>query len=242
MEAGLKELGITIGVSWSKSRKAHELNKALEMIKIDNQENQAPVDSNVFMIQALQQLQQQNQFMQAQASQAEALAAIAEKVSGSSENTNNRSNKSRAKGRHPEKLERDVDYASFLQWEKTWHLYTISDNLDTLEEKQQTAILFSFFTKELLNDMEYRFKIYINGDQYVEEVLEQMKTYLKGQRSMVLARYNLFTRRQQMSETFEEWYIELRRLYDLAEAEEMTGEDLLTVLITVVWKASKIQV
>ena len=35
-----------------------------------------------------------------------------------------------------------------------------------------------------------------------------------------------------MSETFEEWYIELRRLYDLAEAEEMTGEDLLTVLIT----------
>ena len=35
-----------------------------------------------------------------------------------------------------------------------------------------------------------------------------------------------------MSETFQEWYIELRRLYDLAEAEEMTGEDLLTVLIT----------
>ena len=58
--------------------------------------------------------------MQAQAEvQAEALAAIAEKVSGNSENTgNNRSNKSRAKGRHPEKLERDVDYASLLQWEK----------------------------------------------------------------------------------------------------------------------------
>ena len=121
LEAGLKELGITIGVSWSKSRKAHELNKALELIKIDDQENQAPVDSNVFMIQALQQMQQQqSQFMQAQAeAQAEALAAIAEKVSGNSENTNdNRSNKSRAKGRHSEKLERDVDYASLLQWKK----------------------------------------------------------------------------------------------------------------------------
>ena len=64
--------------------------------------------------------------------------------------------------------------------------------------------------------MEYRFKIDINGEQTVEEVLEAMKTYLKGQRPIVLARYNLFTRRQQMSETFEEWYIELRRLYDLA--------------------------
>ena len=156
LEAGLKELGITIGVSWSKSRKAHELNKALEMIKIDNQENQAPMDSNMFMIQALQQMQQQTQFMQAQAAaqqaqiqaqaeaQAEALAAIAEKVSGNSETTNNnRNNKSRAKGRHPEKLERDVDYASLLQWKKTWNLYTISDNIDSLEEKQQTAILFS---------------------------------------------------------------------------------------------------
>ena len=114
LEAGLKELGITIGVSWSKSRKAHELNKALERIKIDNQENQAPMDSNTFMIQALQQIQAQAE------AQAEALAAIAEKVSGNSEttNNNNHSNNSRAKGRHPEKLERDVDYASLLQWEK----------------------------------------------------------------------------------------------------------------------------
>ena len=145
LEAGLNELEITIGASWTKSRKAYELNKALEMSKIDNQENQAPLDSNMFMIQAFQQLQAQA------LAQAEALAAIAEKVSNNSENTgSSRTNKSRAKGRHPEKLERDVDYASFLQWEKTWNLYTVSDNLDTLEEKQQTAILFSFFTKELL--------------------------------------------------------------------------------------------
>merc|ERR1712074_106880 len=155
--------------------------------------------------------------------QAEAMAAIAEKVSGNSDTTNNNGNKSRANGRHPEKLERDVDYATLLQWEKSWKLYTISDNLETLSDKQQTAILFSFFTKELLSDMKYRFKINLEAEQTVEEVLEAMKTYLKGQRSMVLARYNLFTRRQQMSETFEEWYIELRRLYDLAEAEKMTG-------------------
>merc|ERR1712077_77026 len=143
------------------------------------------------------------------------MAQVSEKLEGTSTpRIGGGADKSRAKGRHPEKLERDIDYASFLQWEKTWHLYTISDNLDTLEEKQQTAILFSFFTKELLSDMEYRFKIDINGEQSVEEVLEAMKPYLKGQRSMVLARYNLFTRRQQMSESFEEWHIELRRLYD----------------------------
>ena len=103
LEAGLNELEITIGNSWTKSRKAYELNKALEMIKIDSQENQTPLDSSTFMIQAFQELQQQNQLMQAQMqaqveAQAEALAAIAEKVTGNSENNGSgRSNKSRAK-------------------------------------------------------------------------------------------------------------------------------------------------
>ena len=49
---------------------------------------------------------------------------------------------------------------------------------------------------------------------------------------MVLARYHLFTRKQQHGETFEDLYFELTRLNDLAEAKDMKGEDLLTVLIT----------
>ena len=104
--------------------------------------------------------------------------------------------------------------------------------METLTEQQQTAVFFSFFTKELLSDLEYRFKINITADQKVEDILETMKTYLKGQRSMVLARYNLFTRRQQYGETFQDWYCQLCRLYNLAEAEDMSGDDLLTVLIT----------
>ena len=72
----------------------------------------------------------------------------------------------------------------------------------------------------------------VDADQKVEDVIEQIKTYLKGQRSMVLARYNLFTRRQQQGESFDDWYCDLRRLYDLAEADDMSGDDLLTVLIT----------
>ena len=49
---------------------------------------------------------------------------------------------------------------------------------------------------------------------------------------MVLARYNLFTRRQQQGETFDDCYCDLRRLSDLAEANEMRGDDFLAVLIT----------
>ena len=175
--------------------------------------------------------------------QSQAMEAIAEKISANPGAGNNvgGGNKSHAKGRHPDKLERDVDYASFLQWEKSWKLYVISDRLDTLPDKEKTAIFFSFFSKELLSDLEYRFKVNIDAEQKVEYVIEAMKTYLKGQRSIILARYSLFTRRQQYGETFEDWYCELRRLYDLSEAEGMTGDDLLTVLITTGVKDEKVR-
>ena len=117
----------------------------------------------------------------------------------------------------------------------------MSDKLDTLSPQQQTAIFFSLFTKELLSDMEYRFKINLDADQNVDEVIEKMKTYLKGQRSIILARYNLFTRRQHQGENFDDWLCEIRRLYDLAEAQEMSGEDLMTVLITTGVKEERVR-
>ena len=76
------------------------------------------------------------------------MAQITERLDGNQENRHGGGgNKSRAKGRHPEKIERDMDYAPFLQWEKSWNLYVISDNLETLTEQQQTAVFFSFFHK-----------------------------------------------------------------------------------------------
>ena len=72
----------------------------------------------------------------------------------------------------------------------------------------------------------------IDVKQKVEEVMEAMKKHLKGQQSIVLAGYNLFTRRQQQGERFEDWYCKLRRFFDLAEAKDIEGEDLFSVLIT----------
>lgn len=216
LDGALKELEIKGGSTWNKAKKAHELYKALKEMAPGNSAL-SPIQSqdnpNIMMVQALQQMQQQQQQFMAQ---------IAGRFGGEpGSNNGGGRNKSRAKCRHPEKVERDVDDASFLPWEKSWYPYVISDNLETLTKQQQTAVFFSFFTKELSSDLEYRFKININAEQKVKEIIETMKTYLKGQRSMVLARYNLFTRRQHYGETFEDWYCELRRLYDLAEAEDI---------------------
>ena len=111
-------------------------------------------------------------------------------------------------------------------------MYTISDNLEVLTDQQQTAFFSVFFSKELLSGLEYRFKVNIDFEQKVGEVMAAIKKHLKGQRSLVLARYNLFARRQQQGENFEDWYWELRRLYDLAEPKDIEGDDLLKVLTT----------
>ena len=59
LDAGLKELNVTIGTSWSKSKKARELDKAIEQLKSKDFEKPKTSDPNVLMLQALQAMQQQ---------------------------------------------------------------------------------------------------------------------------------------------------------------------------------------
>ena len=129
-------------------------------------------DKDVMMLQALQAMQAQLNNSNQQAEQTQQfMEQLVEKLNEAPNNNNTgdgAGGKSRAKGRNPERLEREVDYASFLQWEKTWNLYVISDRLETLTDRQRTAVFFTFFTKELLSDMKYRFKIDTDADQKVE--------------------------------------------------------------------------
>ena len=64
------------------------------------------------------------EMMQRQMEKSEArFELLAEKIGGGDQEVTPRvgggsGSKSRAKGKHPETLDRDVDYATFLQWEK----------------------------------------------------------------------------------------------------------------------------
>ena len=145
-----------------------------ETLAEKSQSPQPSSDPNMMLLQAMQQMQLAHQQAQQANQQAlerqeermqQAMQAMTERLGGGRAAGAAEANKSRAKGRLPDKLERDVDYASFLQWEKSWKLYEISDNLASLPDNQQTAILFSFFTKELLSDLEYRFKVNITTEQ-----------------------------------------------------------------------------
>ena len=169
LEAGLAELGIMIEPKQSQSRKVYELKQAILRIKSIKFEPVKPKDPNMMMMRYIKAMQQQ---MAAQ------MDAITEKVSGSPNNTitNGPSKRSNAKGHCPEKFEREVDFATFLQWQKSWKLYTISDDLEALTDQRQIAILFGFLSKELLSDLEYWFKVNIYVEQKVNEVMEAMKT------------------------------------------------------------------
>ena len=111
LDAGLKELSITIGTDWNKQRKAQELCKGLEQLKEVNVKANASQDSNAVMMQMFQMMQN------SQAMMAEQMQAMAEKIGGGQEVTprvgaGGGGNKSRAKGKHPEKLDHDIYYGT----------------------------------------------------------------------------------------------------------------------------------
>ena len=119
LDTGLKEMGVTIGITWSKPKKANKLNKSLMQMKSENKARN-PVqsqDPNSIMMAALQTMPK-------------SIEAIAEKVSETTDENNSTggSEKCHAKTRHQEKLEQELDFAKFLRWENSWNLYLISDD------------------------------------------------------------------------------------------------------------------
>ena len=136
LDAALKELNVKVGSSWSKSKKAHELTRAISDVTNNEAEVSKSSDPNAMMFQAFQIMQiemadqkqvlatqMQAQMIQAEKRQNQAMQAIAEKIGGTQDGNNSGAgrggNKSRSKGRHPKKLDIYVNYATFLQCEKS---------------------------------------------------------------------------------------------------------------------------
>ena len=222
LDEALLRLNIECGSSWSKSKKTYEvMNTIKERNDSTKEASDIPSDKEALMLHVLN-------------SQQQALAKMMERVE-SNTNSAAKSNKKPEKKKdnsQPEKINRDIDYSSFIQWEKSWNLYTISENIEGMTDRQKTATFLGFFSKELLDDLENEFKINISPEQKVRDVVENIKKHLKSQRPMLLNRYRLFTRNQRSGETLDSWYQELRRLADVAEIENMSRDELLTVLIT----------
>ena len=220
LDEALLRLNIESGSSWSKSKKTYEvMNTIKERNDSPKEASNITTDKEALMLQVLN-------------SQQLALVKMMEKVEGNSSTKSTKKAKKKKDNSQPEKIDRDIDYSSFIQWEKSWNLYTISENIEGTTDRQKTATFLGFFSKELLNDLENDYKINISPDQKVEDVVDNIKKHLRSQRPMLLNRYRLFTRNQRSGETLDSWYQELKRLADVAEIETMSRDELLAVLIT----------
>ena len=99
--------------------------------------------------------------------------------------------------------------------------------------EQKTAKFLGFFSTELLNDLEKDFKICLTPKQKLEDVLQTIKDHLKSQRPMLMNRYRLLTRNQHPGESFTDWHQQLMKIADEAEIENLSKDQLLTIMISV---------
>ena len=221
LDEALSTLKVETGTTWSQSKKAYELMNAIKQRTSPQAENfKAAIDKDELMLKIL-------------TSQQLALAKMMEKVEAnqSTESTKKKSRNKKKENKQPEKLSRGLDFSSFLEWEKTWNLYMISEKMEEMEDSQKTAKLLGFFSTELLNDLEKDFKICLTPKQKLEDVMQTVKDHLKSQRPMLMTRYRLFTRNQHPGESFTNWNQELMKIAEQAEIENLSKDELLTIII-----------
>ena len=223
IDEALIKLDIEIGKTWSQSKKAFELINAIKKKKeVPEEKSEVSINKDELMLKIL-------------TSQQEALAKMMEKVKvdSSTESTKKKKSKNKKKENgQPDKLSRGLDYDSFIQWEKSWNLYVISEKINELEEAQKTAKFLGFCSTELLDELEKDFKISLSPKQKLEDVIRTIKDHLKSRRPMLMARYRLFTRNQYPKETFSDWHRELLKIAQEAEIETLTKDEILSILIS----------
>ena len=223
LDEALLKLDIEIGKTWSQSKKAYELMNAIKKKKeVPEEKSEVSIGKDELMLKIL-------------TSQQEALAKMMEKVNvdNSTESTKKKKSKNKKKENgQPDKLRRGLDYDSFIQWEKSWNLYVISEKMNDLEEAQKTAKFLGFCSTELLDELEKDFKISLSPKQKLDDVIKTIKDHLKSRRPMLMARYRLFTRNQYPKETFSDWHRELLKIAHEAEIEKLTKGEILSILIS----------
>ena len=146
LDEALLRLNIECGSSWSKSKKTYEvMNTIKERNDSTKEAFDIPSDKEALMLHVLN-------------SQQQALAKMMERVESNTNSAakSNKKPKKKKDNSQPEKINRDIDYSSFIQWEKSWNLYTISENIEGMTDRQKTATFLGFFSKELLDDLPSR--------------------------------------------------------------------------------------
>ena len=131
----------------------------------------------------------------------------------------------------PPTLDDDLDLKKLVKWRTSWHNYTLQVSLDKQTREQQIASLWQFFTPDLLAEVRHAMGIAPDTTRTVDEVLDEMQTFLRAKRNLVLDRINMARLTQQKGQSLDKFITRLRDIAEDAELDKMQQDEWLATLV-----------
>ena len=137
----------------------------------------------------------------------------------------------RAKARAPEQMPADITLRDLSAWRGSWDDFAELEQLERFPVSQQRAMLRTHLTVEIRAVLQLAIGIDTDDASSVSDILDAIHGYVRSKRNVTLDRVALEERRQELGETFDEYYIALREIANNADLCKVCIDDRLTTRI-----------
>ena len=143
----------------------------------------------------------------------------------------NRSTSTNPRASRPSTLDVDVTYSKFRSWRNAWNDYAMLQQLDKQPIEVQKADFRCCLSEEMRIHLKCAIDIEDENDLSVAEIMDKIQEYLRQKRNVALDRVAFEERRQQNGESFDEFYVSVRRLADESDLCDKCYDQRLTTKI-----------
>ena len=112
----------------------------------------------------------------------------------------------------PSLLETDTTLEEFDGWRDIWNDYSACVGLDKLLAPQQLARFRTFLSPDMRSELSHGIGISDSDSLDTSAVLDQIRAYIRGKRNVALDRVAFEERRQTEGESFDSFYIGLKKI------------------------------
>lgn len=117
----------------------------------------------------------------------------------------------KAAAQTPPILKPDETFQTFREWRRRWTDYSTMVDLQSLSQPKQLIQLRMCLSLEIQRVLEHTLQVPPTSSLSVEEVLDVLQRHIKGQQNEALRRRELFSCRQMEGESFDAFYVRLKR-------------------------------
>ena len=129
----------------------------------------------------------------------------------------------------PPLLQEDTTYSKFKSWRETWQDYTMLIQLEKLPPGSQRAHLRSCISEEMRSYIKCALGITKETEMTVDAILDSIENHLRQRRNIAIDRVAFVERRQQEGESFDSFYVSIKKL---AEEADLCNECIEQRLVT----------